>query len=157
MKVNRTLASATLAYKDARSDIFASMLADSNRDSYSNSSSSSSTLGRRSREGHTLITRRMPPLSFHNKPKKFIKESIEKFCSASKVKPCLDGDQEELVRFYKEMIHLHNAQIGSMEPLSLDDVVKEINKKEALRKKESKNTIASKALATRMVNGEVSI
>jgi len=62
----------------------------------------------------------------------------------SNVKINLDGDKETLENRYRELIHLHNAQIGSDIPLTVNQVVNEINKRSKARSIEilkSKSTL----------------
>jgi hypothetical protein len=54
------------------------------------------------------------------------------------------------------VIHLNNAQIESMEPLSFDNVIKECNKKDTLKRKEARTIGNSKGQAEAMKKGEVS-
>ena len=47
-----------------------------------------------------------------------------------------EGDKDALERRYRELIHLHNAQIGSDTPLTVNQIVSEINKREKARSDE---------------------
>jgi hypothetical protein len=43
------------------------------------------------------------------------------------------GTKEDLKRKYREIVHLNNAQIGSPMPMSLSDVIQEVNRREHAR------------------------
>jgi hypothetical protein len=101
------------------------------------------------------VTRRIPHMSFHGKPKKYVKEAIEKLCAQSRVKPILEGEQEDLERYFRELVHVNNAQVGSLSPLSFDDVVREVNSKEMFRRKEAKKSSKTSQQVEKMKKGEV--
>ena len=155
MKPNRNLAAVVLAFKDARPSILSQIILNIDASSAVGSNSGTSR-GKRGREDNILVTQKMTYKSFHGKSKKYVKDTIDSLCSSSKVKPCLDGDQVELEKLYRELIHLNNAQLGSIEPMSFEDVIKEINKRESFKRKEAKNNVNAKLQAEKMIKGEVS-
>ena len=154
MKPNRNLDAVALAFKDVRP----SLLHEISVDQLDNCSGRSSigVSGKRGRDKSPLIVQRLSYKSFHGKSKKYVRDTIETLCNLSKVTPSLDGDQDELERYYRELIHLNNAQIGSSEPLSFDEVVKEINRNQSFKRKEAKKNSFAKAQAEKMIKGEVS-
>lgn len=151
LKPNLNIASAILAYKVLRPEMLDEMSAVGER---AVCSSSVSVRTRVKRERDEKL-RKLPHLSFHGKSKKYVKDAIERLCSSSNVRPCVDGDQSELERFYRDIVHLNNAQIDSRDPLSFDEIIKESTKRYVAVKKEAKANPASRILAEKMKNGEV--
>jgi hypothetical protein len=152
LKPNLNIASAILAFKVLRPEMLNEMTSIDDRVICSSSVLNRS---RSKRERDERVLRKLPHLSFHGKSKKYVKDAIEKLCSSSNVRPCVDGDQSELERFYRDIVHLNNAQIDSRDPLSFDEVVKESTKGYIALRKEAKANPASRALAEKMKNGEV--
>lgn len=152
LKPNRNLDAVILAYKDARPSLLYEISLDVN----SNYTGRLSTDACSKRYNSPILIKRLSYKSFHGKSKKYVRDSIEALCSHSKVTPCLDGDQDELERYYRELIHLNNAQIGSTEPLSFNDVVIDINRSQSFKRKEAKKNTFAKAQAEKMIKGEVS-
>jgi hypothetical protein len=152
LKPNLNIASAILAFKVLRPEMLNEMTSIEDRVTCSSSVLNRS---RSKRERDERVLRKLPHLSFHGKSKKYVKDAIEKLCSSSNVKPCVDGDQSELERFYRDIVHLNNAQIDSRDPLSFDEVVRESTKGYIALRKEAKANPASRALAEKMKNGEV--
>jgi hypothetical protein len=158
LKPNRTLAATVQSYKTVRSDILTYALSFSKEGHFDSSTTSLSTNKAHKRENDGVgvpVTRKVPHMSFHGKPKKYVKDAIEKLCLRSSVKPILDGDQDDLERFYRELVHQNNAQTDSTTPLSFDEVVKIVNKKEANRKKEAKKSAKTASTIEKVKNGEV--
>lgn len=83
---------------------------------------------------------RIPPLSLHNltalKLKQLIIDLCNKKCQYSK--PRLDGDKAKLESRYREIVLLNNAQLESLEPLTFDEVVEQVNEAETCRDKANK-------------------
>ena len=157
MKPNLNLASAILAYKELRPDVLNELtsIGDSASTRGSTSTGRRAKKDRESRDAPIPVSRKMPHMSFHGKSKKYVKDAIDKLCSTSKVRPALEGDQSQLEGFYRQLVHLNNAQIGSLEPLSFDAVVKESIKKYESIRKEASSYGASKGCAEKMKNGVV--
>jgi hypothetical protein len=157
LKPNLNLASAILAYKELRADVLNELTSNGDSTSARGSSSTSrrTKKERESRDVPVPVSRKMPHMSFHGKSKKYVKDAIDKICSTSKVRPTLEGDQSQLEGFYRQLVHLNNAQIGSLEPLSFDAVVKESVKKYESIRKEARSYGASKGCAENMKNGVV--
>ena len=66
--------------------------------------------------------RKIPHAHFHGLSREKSKNILERACQSSGSKLRLDGDKDVLERRYREFVHLNNAQIGSLHPLSLDEV-----------------------------------
>lgn len=152
LKPNLNIASAILAFKVLRPEMLNEMTSFNDKVICSNSVLSRS---RSKRDRDERVLRKLPHLSFHGKSKKYVKDAIEKLCSSSNIRPCVDGDQSELERFYRDIVHLNNAQIDSRDPLSFDEIVKESTKGYIALRKEAKANPASRVLAEKMKNGEV--
>jgi hypothetical protein len=67
----------------------------------------------------------------------------------------VDGDKEALERRYRELIHLHNAQIGSDTPLTVNQIVHEINKREKARSEEFFKSKSSLKKIETLKNGNI--
>jgi hypothetical protein len=69
-----------------------------------------------------------------------LRKAIEKLCISSRIKLRTDGDKDVLERRYREFVHLNNAQIGSIDPLGVEAIVKEINTRETRKEREAKKS-----------------
>lgn len=101
------------------------------------------------------ITRKLPFYSFHGLKKDKVKSTLIQLTAESKAQIRLDGDKEILEKRVSAFLHLHNAQIGSDAPLSLDQVVKLVNYQETQMEKESHKGSRSAAKIEKVKNGEV--
>lgn len=111
-----------------------------------------STLRPRSgRRQHMLNTsvdeplRRLAPLSFHQQPREKVRAALDKLCASCPVKIRTDGDKEALERRHMEFVHLNNAQLMSASPMTLREMVEEINRRENNRDKEKRKLDARTA------------
>jgi len=68
-----------------------------------------------------------------------------------------EGDKDALERRYRELIHLHNAQIGSDTPLTVNQIVSEINKREKARSDEFFKSKSSLKKIETLKNGNIGI
>lgn len=50
---------------------------------------------------------------------------------------------------------MNNAQVGSMSPLTLDEVVKEVNRMESIRENEARKVQKSSSIQSRLQGGSV--
>lgn len=92
MRPNRDLAKASQSYKEARPDILhelKSNLDNNNRGRPSNDFTKPRI--KHWKEDSIKVTRKLAHMSFHGKSKKYVKDAIEKLCSASGIKPNLEG------------------------------------------------------------------
>lgn len=159
LKPNLNLASAILAYKELRIDVLNELL--SNGDNSSTCGpTSTSRRAKKSKDNRDVpipVSRKLAHMSFHGKTKKYVKDAIDTLCISIKARTAIDGSQSELEGFYRQLVHLNNAQIGSLEPLSFDAVVKDSIKKYESIRKEARSNGASKGCAENMKKGVVSI
>ena len=81
----------------------------------------------------TLNIVRIPQKHFHGMSKDKVKKCVEALCEGSTLKLRLDGEKEILERRYRDFVHLHNSQIGKDQPMSIEALVKECTKREAMR------------------------
>ena len=88
----------------------------------------------------TLITNKIPQGHFHKQSRDVIKKAIEKLTEMCPITSRLrtDGDRDVLERRHKDFVHLHNAQLDSPTPLTLEQVVAEVHRREAARVAEVK-------------------
>lgn len=68
-----------------------------------------------------------------------------------------EGDKEALERRYRELVHLHNAQIGSDTPLTVNQIVSEINKREKARSDEFFKSKSSLKKIENLKNGNIGV
>ena len=68
-----------------------------------------------------------------------------------------EGDKDALERRYRELIHLHNAQIGSDTPLTVNQIVSEINKREKARSDEFFKSKSSLKKIETLKNGNIGV
>lgn len=86
------------------------------------------------------ITQRVSQINCHGLSKDKIKKYIDDLTKESKVKLNTQGDKDVLERRIRELVHLINAQIGSDNPLTLDEAITQINKQEIEKEKHSKRS-----------------
>ena len=106
----------------------------------------------------TKIVNKIPFRNFHGeslgKIKDIITSSIKGYQSHSTLD--LHGDKDALDKRYRQFVHLHNAQVDSPTPISLEEVIYQVNRMDNSIQYESK---ISKSMATAidaMKNGHVS-
>ena len=142
---NITMANAIAAYKALRSDLLSELTRNDSRGNGSSSGiNSSSTGGFGARGGTKIGTKKLAMMNFHQMPKNKVKAALENLCPKN-CQPILYGERGDMIRVYREIVHLHNAQIGSTEPLTFDAVVNEVNKKERVRRSEASKGARAKA------------
>lgn len=154
MKPNLNLASVILAYGELRPELLRE-ISSCGDDSSGGNSTSLRSRTKRARDEPLPEPRRLAHMSFHGKPKKYVRDAVERLCKPSKVRPICDGDIDDLGKYYREIVHRNNSQIGSAEPLSLDEIVRDCNQMFHAIRKGSRADAAIKAIAERMKNGEV--
>lgn len=60
-------------------------------------------------------------------------------------------------RRYRDFVHLHNAQLGNADPLSVDEIVTEISRRENAKNGHAKKGIKSVQIAQDLKSGKVSV
>ena len=154
LKPNLTLASVIIAYGELRPDLLRE-ISSCHDDFSSGNSASLRSRTKRTREEPQPEPRRLAHMSFHGKPKKYVRDAIERLCKSSNVRPLCDGDIDDLGKYYRELVHRNNSQIGSAEPLSLDEIIRDCNQMFHAIRKGLRADAATKAVAEKMKNGEV--
>ena len=66
--------------------------------------------------------RKVPHAHFHGLSKEKARNILERACQTTNCKLRMDGDKDTLEKRYREFVHLNNSQIGSLHPLTLDEV-----------------------------------
>jgi hypothetical protein len=84
-----------------------------------------------SKTPHEVV--RIPQKHFHGMSKDKVKKCVEALCEGSTLKLRLDGEKDALERRHRDFVHLHNSQIGKDKPMSIEAIVKECTKREAMR------------------------
>jgi len=116
-------------------------------------------LGKSAKEASNKIqiTRRIPHTLFHGESKDKIKKSIEKLTNSlhTKQKLRLDGDRDALIRRHRNFIILYNSQINELNPMTIDQIISEINTKELAQEKNELITKKSARIVDDIKNGKV--
>lgn len=102
------------------------------------------------------ITTRLPQFNLHGLSKDKVKKTIDQTTKDSRIKLRLDGDKEALDKRLKDFVHLHNAQIGALHPLSLDQVVEKINIQSLAVDKENAKAAKTLTSVEKLKNGHES-
>jgi hypothetical protein len=105
----------------------------------------------------TVIIKKISQGLFHKQSREAVKKAVEKLTEgllpASRLK--IDGDRDALEKRHKDFVHLHNAQVDSPSPLTMEQVVTEVHRREAARNVETKRTGKTDDAVDKMKNGEV--
>jgi hypothetical protein len=142
LKPNRSLAAVVAKFSDIRNDLLLVAKSDLQKELTRTSNSANQTIKKFGKPlGGTVIVKRMPHYSFFGLSKEKIKKIMEDVTNASKVKLRLDGDKEVLERRMRELMHLANAQVDALKPMSLDEVIYDINSRETARDAEAKKAL----------------
>lgn len=107
----------------------------------------------------TIIKSRMPHMDFHRAPIKQVKNKIAAAIKESTVKLYSDGDKTALEKRFREFVHLHNAQVGSENAMTLEQVITEVNRRERERlvgdRQAASTTQTLSNLRNGVINGKV--
>lgn len=103
----------------------------------------------------TVVVERIAQFNFHGMAKDKIKKTIEGVLKNTRHKLQYDVDKDTLERRFREVVHMNNAQIGLDNPLSLDEIVKLVNEREAAKDAEAKRSTKTAAKLEKLKNGEV--
>ena len=74
---------------------------------------------------------------FHGLSLARAKQMVQELSSKSQVKIKLDGDKDALARRYRDFVNLNNSQLYKENPMSIEKMCSEINKREIAREKET--------------------
>jgi hypothetical protein len=155
VRVVSSLVSSWLNIRSSLIDMMDNFSLKLNDNSHKISSSSSISGAFGAKAQNRTAVKRVAHMHFHGVPKAKIKKALEKLCENSAVKLRFDGDKETLEKRYREFIHMNNCQLNSDKPLSLEEVILEVNRRESVRDKEA---IKSSFMANKLDNlkhGEV--
>jgi hypothetical protein len=101
------------------------------------------------------ITKRLAHFSFHGMKREKVKATLVQLSGESRVKLRMDGEKETMEKRVREFVHLHNAQIGSARPLSLEQVIRAVNDNETQLDRESSKSARTVNKFEKVKNGEV--
>lgn len=106
----------------------------------------------------TSITRKIAQGHFHKQSREIIKKALEKLTEGCAVSYRIrtDGDRDILEKRHKDFVHLHNAQLDSPDPLTLEQVVAEVHRRESARTVEAMRSGKKSVDFEKLKNGEVS-
>jgi hypothetical protein len=79
------------------------------------------------------IATKIPQRHFHGMAREKVKKCIDALCEGSSLKLRVDGDKDVLEKRYRDFVHLNNAQVDKEAPMSLEALVRECTKREAMR------------------------
>ncbi len=145
LKADRPLAMVIMNYKKVRNELLDLLKGNDNKDSDKKRKRKGVITHSDDDDNEMIISKskqieRIPPLSLHNltalKLKQLITDLCSKKCRYSK--PRLDGDKAKLESRYREIVLLNNAQLESLEPLTFDEVIEQVNEAETCRDKANK-------------------
>lgn len=103
------------------------------------------------------ITTRLTQFNLHGLSKDKVKKIIEQATKDSRVKLRLDGDKDALERRLKDLVHLHNSQLGAINPLSLDQVIEKINVQSIVMEKEQQKAYKTISSVEKLKNGQETV
>jgi len=155
LRVNRLLEGITANYRSVRDELLTfvqngTMISTTNNKEQQHSSSSSTG---KVTDIKRLISQKV--LHEFNTVPKMKKELIALCQSSTSVSISTDGGLDDLKRKYRNFIALHNAQLGSGNPLTFAECVQEINRAERARASESWSSGPTNAKVEKLKNGEV--
>lgn len=153
LRVSRDLIDIVQYFKDARPGIISILCG---ADANSASSTRSSRRKLEDREDRIVIVQRMPQRVFHIESKDKVKKALEKLTEVCPIKIRTDGDKETLVKRYSAFVHLNNAQLSSKHPLSLQELVTELHRREKNIEKSSRGNKKTEQEVKALHNGQVS-
>lgn len=121
-------------------------------------SNSTSEAGKRPMTGAGKeITGRLSQFNLHGLSKDKVKKIIEQATKDSRVKLRLEGDKDALERRLKDLVHLHNAQLGAINPLTLDQVIEKINVTSIVMEKEQLKAYKTIGSVEKLKNGQETV
>ena len=104
----------------------------------------------------TMILKRIPHYVFHGYSKEKVKKVIDEHTKSSNIKLRMDGNKETLEKRFREFVHLNNAQVDGINPLSFEEVIRQVNNRETAKEIEAKKSINTLDKLEKLKNGEVS-
>ncbi len=94
---------------------------------------------------------------FYKQSRESVKSALERLTEGSTVHIRADGDKEALERRYKDFVHINNAQLDAPNPLSVEQIVAEVHRRENARITEAKRAIKTSSVVEAMRNGQVNV
>lgn len=157
--VNRCLAVSVASFNSIRDDLAVLLSLATSTDSNTNTKSNDKINKKKDCKlsSGTLIVKRFPHYNFHGCTKDKVKKVIDDHMKNSRVKLRTDGDKDAMERRFREFIHLSNAQVDSINALTFEEVVKQVNNREIARELEAKKSIKTISKLEKLKNGEVVI
>lgn len=159
LRKNTTLAIVVEHFRGLRKDLADALTNAESGVVVSNSSSAvASEAGKRHMTGSGKeITGRLSQFNLHGLSKDKVKKIIEQATKDSRVKLRLEGDKDALERRLKDLVHLHNAQIGAINPLTLDQVIEKINVQSIIMEKEQLKANKTVGSVEKLKNGQETV
>lgn len=149
LKVNRNLSTFVASFKSMRKDLLNVL-----NSSESKTNNDVEVVNIKKKDRRNIVVERITHFNFHGMSKDKVKKTIDGVLKNTKNKLRSDGDKDALERRFREVVHMNNAQIGSDQPLSLDEIVKLVNDQETLKENEAKKSIKSVTKLEKLRSGE---
>ncbi len=151
LRAEKTLVELLINFKDARNSLL--NLVKGEHADQSSSSVNSKSVSKKPKG--TTITKKLAQMHFHKQSRDAVKKSLEKLTEGASVHLKTDGDKDLLEKRHKDYIHLHNAQLESVNPLTVEQVVAEVHRRETAKGIEAKKAIKSSSTVEALRNGNV--
>jgi len=157
LRTNLIISEALASYSACRKELLQVVKDAKKVDEKSSSCVDSSNLQFKSTATEKPVSQKMTHINCHILTKANVKRELEKLTSRSKVKVRLDGDKTILDRRVRELVHLNNAQLDSPSPMTLTELVTELNRREDARDAEEKKAAKMSSQLDDLRKGKVSI
>eukprot|EP01033_Poteriospumella_lacustris_P001567 gene1567-1136_t len=158
LRKNTTLAIVVEHFRGLRKDLADALVNTKSGIVVSNSTAAASEAGKRTMTGAGKeITGRLSQFNLHGLSKDKVKKIIEQATKDSRVKLRLEGDKDALERRLKDLVHLHNAQLGAINPLTLDQVIEKINVQSLVMEKEQLKAYKTIGSVEKLKNGQETV
>lgn len=154
LHVNRVLEGITLNYRSVRDELLTFIQKGLIEVSNSSSSNPAGVKAQKETDIKRIIAQKVLH-EFNTAPK--MKKELLALCQHSSVPISTDGGLDDLKRKYRNFIALHNAQLGSAQPLTFTECVQEINRAERARAAEAWTNGTTNAKLEKLRNGEVCV
>lgn len=151
LRVNRVLESITTNYRVVRDELL-EFIKNGSTTSNVTLSNPSSTGQRKETDIKRLIPQKVLH-EFNTVPK--MKKELLSLCQPSSIPITTDGGLDDLKRKYRNFVAIHNAQVGSLHPMTFSECVQEINRAERARAAEAWTNASSSSKIEKLRSGEV--
>jgi hypothetical protein len=103
----------------------------------------------------TFNLKKLAQPHFYKQSRETVKSALERLTEGAGSHLRTDGDKDALERRYKDFVHINNAQLDAPEPLSVEQIVAEVHRRENARLTEAKRATKTSAVVEAMRSGQV--